>query len=97
MMRLCPYCGKVLDKPLNDGVASCSKCSHVFDSSLFHKILSLFWLIKSYKIKSTEDLPASYLSTEEIELANNLIIDKLITHEELFHQLKSQGISKFIA
>jgi uncharacterized Zn finger protein (UPF0148 family) len=96
-MRLCPYCGSTLYKPVSDGVASCSNCSKVFDSSSFHKILSLYWLFKSYKIRSIEDLPKDYLTEEEIYLANNLIIDNICSHEELYHQLKSQGISRYIA
>lgn len=96
MIGLCPYCGTKLDRPLKDGVAGCNCCNHIFDSSIFHELLSLRWMIKSFNLKTLDEIPPQNFSEKELEIIEKYIFPDPVSHEELLTILLKIGFDKYI-
>jgi hypothetical protein len=83
-MVYCPYCGRILEQPLLDGISTCSNCNRIFDSSDYNRILSAVWQAR----RTCEELEhCDYLTSDQIRLVND-IINSGYTHDELLKLFK---------
>jgi hypothetical protein len=87
----CPYCGHNLLTPINNGITSCQNCCRIFDSSPYHRILSLGWLARKQNVCSAEQLIQHGFSEEE---ANFVMDNADLTHQEFVQVVNGLGISK---
>lgn len=66
-MNICPFCGRHLDTPVNDGLTSCLHCGRIIESKLSNRLLSLWWLLNRIKVLDIEQIKAqNNLKDEEI-------------------------------
>ena len=89
MIVLCPYCGEKLSKKLLEGITSCDNCLRVFDSSSFHKILSVYWVAKKWNWCETTIQAKFNLTPEELSMVADLISHGY-HYDEFFQILKTK-------
>lgn len=92
MITLCPNCGQSLNRYLNDGLAHCSNCNVVFDSSLYNEILSASWLVRRQSLPIATLVSWLGLSEKDAELVYHAIEDEGMCHDEFMRFLKNLGI-----
>ena len=54
MICFCPYCGKPLPKPINNGVSFCANCTRTIVSTKQNELLSSYRILIS-RVYSNED------------------------------------------
>jgi ribosomal protein L37AE/L43A len=97
MIYLCPFCGSQLANGLHDGVADCSNCHRVFNSSKYNKLLFGSWVMRKYPDIQVEKLMSmTKLDQSDAELIYSLVGQNLYTHDEFQKHLKDLGISNKI-
>lgn len=95
MIHYCPYCGHDLKKPVLYGISSCNNCYRVFDSNLFHKILSAAWMARKRHLSSADQFVQQWGDDPYITaIINEFVIDGCCNHEEFLQVLKELGIEK---
>ena len=92
MLRLCPFCGKHLGRPIEDGITTCINCQRVFDTSPYHKILSAAWLIRKQNLYNLDAIKGSMpsLTDCELKILEKYIIDEDMPHEEFLKNVNSK-------
>jgi hypothetical protein len=96
MIKVCPNCGQMLQSELKDGIAFCSHCNQIFDSSLYNRLLSCFWQIKKYHL-SFEKLKCEVnLDQDFLILVYTYVAEYEYSYDEFVKFLKKLGISKKI-
>jgi hypothetical protein len=93
MLSICPFCGHFLSKSLADGIASCTNCCRIFDSSPMNRLLSAGWLCRKKHYDDVEDLVREGFTTEEAELVVEFIVDNQYDPQEFAEELKRMGVS----
>lgn len=93
MIQVCPQCGQELQEQLNDGLAHCSRCSHVFDSSDLNNLLSAGWQCRKNHF-SVEQLKFNCRLDEELAiLVHTFVSENGYSHEELLRLLRRLGVA----
>ncbi len=94
MMTACPHCGFSIDG-LRDGIASCSHCNRVFDSSLSNRLLSTSWLIRQHKYHGIDQLMSdTKIPEHEAIMVYSFVGESGYSHDEFISVLKQLGISR---
>ena len=92
MMKTCPHCGYDLEHELKDGLANCSHCNQVFDSSDYNKLLSASWQIRKKNV--TIDHVRWMIGDEDLAvLVYSFVNDHEYTHDGFIKALKKFGIA----
>jgi hypothetical protein len=95
MIHTCPHCGQIIPEKLVDGLASCTKCQRIFDSSLHNRLLSASWLIRQHKCHSIEQLISdTKLPEHEAILVYSFVGDNCYSPNEFSQVLSKLGIKK---
>jgi ribosomal protein L37AE/L43A len=94
MIRLCPYCGHELVKPINNGITSCGNCSRIFDSSPYHRLLSAGWLVRKWHLCCPEQLLKHGYTQQEAEVAVGLVFDQQYNPQEYVKIVDELGVSR---
>lgn len=84
MICLCPFCGTRVGRPIQDGISTCNHCHRVFDSSSYHRLLSVAWLIRKQNLYNIEAVKSSceYLTDCELAILEKYIVDGDYSHDE---------------
>lgn len=95
MICTCPYCGHPIPERLVNGLASCSKCTRVFDSSVYNRLLSASWLVRQNRYHGIDQLISdTKLPEHEAILVYSFVGENCYSHDEFQKVLKSLGICK---
>jgi hypothetical protein len=93
MILVCPHCGTEIDEALINGLASCTNCKRVFDSSLSSRLLSASWLVRKNNYHGIDQLISdTKLPEHEAILVYTFCVDNCYSQEEFFHALRELGI-----
>jgi len=94
MIYYCPYCGYALQEALGNGIAGCSNCSRVFDSSTYNKLLATSWYARRRNIWHLESLVRDCnLTKEEAEIIGPYICDEGYSHDEMLKLLNELKVA----
>ncbi len=94
MIYLCPFCGDQLGQGLCDGIADCSHCHRVFNSSKYHQLLAASWVLRKCPQADVEQLAHSTkLSSEDALFVYTWVGQELYTHDDFQAHLKKLGVS----
>lgn len=93
MIYVCPNCGHSLHRQLNDGLAHCSHCNRIFDSSDFNRLLAAAWLVRRENLDVEQTIFRTRLSEDEAILVCTFVGDHGYTHEEFIRVLKKLGVA----
>ena len=97
MIYICPFCGSSLPKRLNDGIAACTHCGRIFDSSTFNRLLSAAWILKKNPSLSLERIQfQSQLSESEAIFVYTYITEYGYSHDDFIKVMKKLGINQRI-
>jgi hypothetical protein len=84
MIKLCPFCGHSIGRPLVNGITTCEHCSQVFSSSLRNKILSAAWVVRKWHIHDKETLKQKFDFPEiAINTVEKYVINLDYSHDQL--------------
>ncbi len=93
MILACPYCGTEIPEALVNGLASCTHCHRIFESSTSNRLLSASWLIRRNKYRGLEQLISdTKLAEHEAILVYSLVNDNAYSHDEFQKAIKDLGI-----
>jgi len=93
MIYVCPFCGHQLNRQLIDGITACGHCNRVFDSCVYNRLLSGFWIIKHDPNISLEKFKFhSGLSDAEALLVHTFVADNCYSVDEFQRALRELGI-----
>jgi hypothetical protein len=93
MIHLCPFCGSQLGQPLRDGIADCSHCHRVFDSSKYNRLLSASWAIRHQPhIGIDQFRHLTKLSESDTLFVYTFVAENLYSHDEFQAYLKDLGV-----
>ena len=93
MIIACPHCGFYIPQILKDGLASCTHCNRVFDSSLKNRLLSASWLVRKNNYHGVDQLISdTKLPEHEAILVYSFVGDNLYSQEEFHQVLDKLGI-----
>lgn len=93
MIQYCPYCGHRIAKPITCGITSCSNCRRLFDSNLYHRLLSAFWLAHKVPGLDRDRLTQQHFFSEaDADLVLNFVVENGYTYQEFDKLLISNGI-----
>jgi len=96
-MIVCPFCGVEFYYELRDGIADCSHCHRVFDSSKYNQLLSASWVLRKQPQTNMEQFAfMTKLSPEDALFVYTFIGDHLYSHDQFQAYLKSLGVSNKI-
>lgn len=97
MMYFCPFCGKKLERELRDGIADCSHCHRVFDSSKYHQLLSASHVLRHNLQVGLDKLKSmTKLSDGDALLVYTFVAENFYSHDDFQAYLKSLGVSSKI-
>lgn len=95
MIYTCPHCGHAIPERLVDGLASCTHCNRVFDSSLHNRLLAASWLVRNNSYHGVDQLISdTKLPEHEAILVYSFVGENLYSHDEFQKVLKSLGIDR---
>jgi len=63
-MNMCPFCGKFLSHPINDGITSCQNCNRVFDDSPRNRLFAAAWEHRKNHLMDMGYLQTTYRLTD---------------------------------
>lgn len=90
-IHLCPFCGRSLDKSIEDGITTCNNCGRIFDSCDYNRLLSAAWVVRREYIIDSEVLKKKCgLSDDETKFITEFVIDKEYTHDEFLSVMKKK-------
>lgn len=93
MIYYCPYCGHRVSNPIHSGITSCGNCRRIFDSSLYHRLLSAGWLVRKVPHLTYEQLVQQHdLDDGEARLVLDFVVENGYSHEDLDKALIALGI-----
>lgn len=93
MILVCPHCGNEIPEALVNGLASCTHCHRVFESSIPNRLLSASWLIRKNKYHGIDELISdTKLAEHEAILVYSLVEDNSYSHDEFQKAIKELGI-----
>lgn len=88
MIKLCPFCGHKLSRMLHDGITTCDNCNRIFDSSLYHRVLSASWVVRHWHVEDVETLMDRLdLSAFQANYIIDLVAEKGYSHDEFIKKL----------
>jgi len=88
MIRLCPYCGRNLITPLTCGITTCDNCNRIFESSSYHKILSMAWMVRRWHVEEPYYFQHKFgFSEQEIDIVYKYVVEEGYCHDELVKAL----------
>jgi hypothetical protein len=87
MIRLCPFCGIKLSRMLSDGITTCDNCNRIFDSSIYHRILSAAWMVRRWHVWDVATLQKVGISEEDANMVYKYVAEEMLTHEEFMNML----------
>jgi hypothetical protein len=91
MIKLCPFCGYKLSSMLmlvNDGITTCDNCNRVFDSSIYHRLLSAAWMVRRWHVEDVESLKQRFgFSEAESNLLYKYVIENRYSHDDFIKVL----------
>ncbi len=94
MITQCPHCGHTLPQAITNGIASCSNCWRVFDSSSYHQLLSAAWVCRKHHVTYEDQLVYQYGYDREIaEFVIKWVVDECLTHEDFRKLLNEKGFA----
>lgn len=94
MIYACPNCGHQLARELNDGLAHCTHCNRIFDSSDYNRLLAAGWLVRRHN-QSIDQLKFQMnLPEDEAILVCTFVGDHGYTHDEFQRLLKKLGVAQ---
>jgi len=89
MIYLCPFCGRNLSRPIQNGITTCDNCQRVFDSSSYHCVLAAAWYVRRHNIYDIETISSNFeLNEAEAEIIQKYVIDEDCSHDELIKIVK---------
>jgi len=92
MITQCPFCGCNLPNPITNGITSCANCFRVFDSSLYHRLLSASWICRRHNVVYEDQLIHQYGYDEnEAKFVIKWVVNECYTHEEFRQFLLNEG------
>jgi len=94
MIYTCPNCGYSLEKELNDGLAHCSHCHRVFDSSDYNRLLSAAWLVRRHNQSKEQLMFQMKIPEDEAILVCTFVGDHGYTHEDFHKLLVKLGVAR---
>ena len=94
MIYVCPNCGNQLDKELNDGLAHCTHCHRVFDSSDFNRLLSAAWQVRKHNQSIEQLMFQMNIPKDEAILVTAFVGEYGYSHEEFHKLLKKLGVAR---
>lgn len=95
MIVACPYCGRNIPDCLVDGLASCTHCSRIFDSSIKNRLMSASWLLKKNRYHGVEQLISdTKLPEYEAILVYSFVSDNCYSIEEFRKVLDKLNITE---
>lgn len=84
MIKLCPFCGHSISRPLINGITTCDHCSQVFESSIRNQTLSAAWIVRRWYIQDVHTLREKFGYSEEVlEVIDKYVISLGMSHDEL--------------
>ncbi len=93
MIRLCPFCGYNLSRPLVCGITTCDNCCRVFDSCPYHRTLCAGWIVRKWHIYDPDTLRNKFgFLDQELAPVITYVIQEGLTHEEF---IKVVSIDRF--
>jgi hypothetical protein len=93
MILVCPHCGPEIPEALVNGLASCTNCHRIFESSVPNRLLSASWLIRKNKYHGIDELISdTKLAEHEAILVYSLVEDNSYSHDEFQKAIKELGI-----
>ena len=92
MIIACPYCGKYIPQILKDGLASCTHCNQIFDSSLKNRLLSASWLVRKNNYSIDQLISDTRLPEHEAILVHSFIGENCYSIEDFSRVLNRLGI-----
>ena len=91
MIRLCPYCGHSLSRPLDEGITTCDHCNQIFESSDFHRLLSTAWMVRNWHVYDADMLRYKFHVPEYIvKLVEYHVMDQGLSHDDFYHIAKEE-------
>lgn len=95
MILVCPHCGTSMPDRLEDGLACCTKCSRIIDTSLHNRLLSASWLVRQHNYHGIAELISdTKLPEHEAIFVYSFVGENLYSHDEFLKILKLFGIEK---
>jgi len=83
-----------MTQALQDGLAACTHCNRIFDSSLYNRLLSASWLIRKHSCHGiTQLMSDTKLPEHEAILVHSFVVDNEYNHQEFEKTLKLFGIT----
>jgi uncharacterized Zn finger protein (UPF0148 family) len=90
MICFCPYCGKPLQKPLNNGVSFCEKCSRTIVSTKENELLSSYRILTSKVFNNENQLKSALkIDPDDFEFIKSCA-DEGLSMDEFTKYLKSK-------
>lgn len=93
MINACPNCGHWLSNELKDGLAHCTHCNRIFDSSEYNRLLSAGWLVRKHR-QGIDQLRFQGIPEYEAILAYSFVGEYGYSHDEYQKVLKKLGVSQ---
>lgn len=93
MILVCPFCGTEIPESLVDGLASCTNCHRIFESTKSNRLLSASWLVKKNKYHGIDQLISdTKLAEHEAILVYSFVSEQCYSIEEFQKVIKELGI-----
>ena len=93
MIFVCPHCGNKMPDCLIDGLACCTKCGRIINSSLHNRLLSASWLVRQNNYHGVDQLISdTKLPEHEAIFVYSFVGDNQYSHDEFIRILNSFGI-----
>lgn len=93
MIYVCPNCGYSLSNPVKDGIAICSNCCCLFDSSQQSKLLSAAWIARKKNYTFEQLVKKLALNNDEAKFIHEKVVIESLTHDELFDYLHENKVA----
>jgi len=93
MLNTCPNCGYQLPQEIKDGIAFCSTCDRIVQSTLYERLLGSGHYARRNHVNSVQQLQFDQsLTEEEAILVNAFVIENQYSHQDFDVALKRLGL-----
>lgn len=93
MLNTCSNCGYQLPQAIKDGIAFCSRCNRIVESTLYERLLGSGHYARRNHVNSVQQLKFDQsLTEEEAILVNAFVIENQYSHQEFEKALKKLGL-----
>lgn len=94
MIICCPNCGHSLQEQLSDGLAHCTHCNQIFDSSDYNTLLSAGWLVRRDNLCVEQIKWQMKLDNDFAIFVCSFVGDNEYSHDDFIKLLKKLGVSR---